>query len=151
MRPSNVYGPRDPIVGKGTHVIPSLIFKTLHETGPIVVWGSGNQTRNFVFVKDVVKAMLLVTEKYPTARPVNIGYKNSTTMKELIALIMKLSGIQREIRFDKTKPEGARHKSVTINLLEEVTGFVPQTPLDEGLEETIAFCKDELQRMAASG
>ena len=147
VRPANVYGPRDPIVGKGTHVIPSLIYKTLHETGPIVVWGSGNQTRNFVFVKDAVKAMLLVTEKYPTSSPVNIGSKNSTSMKELIGMITRLSGVQRDITFDETKPEGARHKSVTINLLKEVTGFEPQTQLEEGLKETIAFCKKELQRV----
>ena len=143
VRPANVYGPRDPITGEGTHVIPSLIHKVLFGKGPITVWGSGNQFRNFIYVKDVVKAMLLVTEKCPISKAVNIGSTKSTSMKELIHLITQLSGIQRDIVFDTSKPEGAKHKSVDINLLKEVIGFKPRTAFEEGLFETIKFYKDE--------
>lgn len=142
VRPANVYGPRDPITGEGTHVIPSLIHKVLFGKGPITVWGSGKQSRNFIYVKDVVKAMLLVTEKYPISKAVNIGSTKSTSMKELIHLITQLTGIKRDIVFDTSKPEGAKHKSVDINLLKEVIGFKPRTALEEGLLETIKFYKN---------
>jgi nucleoside-diphosphate-sugar epimerase len=94
-------------------------------------------------VKDVVKAMLLVTEKCPISKAVNIGSTKSTSMKELIHMIAQLTGIKRNIVFDTSKPEGAKHKSVDINLLKEVIGFKPRTTLEEGLFETIKFYKDE--------
>ncbi len=144
VRPANVYGPRDPITGEGTHVIPSMIHKVLCGKGPITVWGSGNQSRNFIYVKDMAAAMVLVTEKYPISKAVNVGSTKATSMKELIQLITQITETKREIVFDTTKPEGAKHKSVDISLLKEVVGFKLKTALEEGLFETIKFYKDEL-------
>lgn len=139
IRPTNVYGPRDPISGKGTHVIPSLIYKILFEKGPVVVWGSGEQARNFIYVNDAVRAMLLTTEKYACAKPVNLGSNKATSMKELIYTLLKLTGQERQVIFDKTKPEGAKCKSSDISLIKKSVGFSPKVSLEEGLKETIKY------------
>ncbi len=138
VRPANVYGPRDPITGKGTHVIPALIHKALFEKGPIIVWGSGNQSRDFIHVRDAAKAMMHVTENYACASPVNLGSMMPVKIKELIGLILEFSGIQKDVVFDIDKPEGAKTKAVDISLLEKI-GFKPEISFEEGLKETIDF------------
>jgi len=138
VRPANVYGPRDPIEGKGTHVIPSLIHKVLFEEGPVIVWGSGEQARDFIHARDTARAMLLVTEKFACAKPVNIGSMRPVTIKELIGLILTFSGVEKKVIFDTTKPEGAKNKSVDTGRLENI-GFKPEIDFKKGLKETIDF------------
>ena len=139
VRPANVYGPRDPITGKGTHVIPALISKALFENNEVIsVWGSGNQSRDFIHVRDAAKAMIHVAENYAYCDPVNLGSMKPVSMKELIRLILKSSGVQKEVVFDLTKPEGAKTKAVDISLLEKI-GFRPQISFEDGLKETIEF------------
>lgn len=139
VRPANVYGPRDPIRGKGTHVIPSLIHKVLFEEGPVVVWGSGAQIRNFIHVQDMVNAILLIEEKRDVPEPVNVGSTKATTIREVINMIMEITYSRKKVIFDTTKPEGAKHKDVDISLMKEITGFEPMIQLNEGLKQTIDY------------
>lgn len=141
VRPANVYGPRDPIQGKGTHVIPSLIHRVIFEEGPVIVWGSGQQVRNFIHVKDMVNAILLIAEKRDYPEPVNVGSAQATSIKELIDKIVELTGSPKEIVFDTSKPEGAHRKDVDISLMKKVIGFEPAISLEEGLKETIDYYK----------
>jgi nucleoside-diphosphate-sugar epimerase len=138
VRPANVYGPRDPISGKGTHVIPSLISKVLFEEGPVTVWGSGNQARDFIHSRDAAKAMIHLTENYACAIPVNIGSSKPVTMKELMGIILNYTGIRKSVVFDQTKPEGAKIKCVDTTTLEK-TGFKPEISFETGIKETIDF------------
>jgi nucleoside-diphosphate-sugar epimerase len=146
VRPVNIYGPRDPMTGKGTHVIPSLIHKTLCKDGPVVVWGSGGQARDFIHVRDVARAMLLLTETYACAEPVNLGSSQSTSIRELITRIVEIAGVKKEIVFDTSKPEGAKNKSVDTTVLNNVCGFTPEIGFAEGLQETIDWCRQEAAR-----
>jgi nucleoside-diphosphate-sugar epimerase len=139
VRPANVYGPRDPITGHGTHVIPSLIGKALFEEGPVVVWGSGEQARDFVYVTDAVRVMLQVTELFACGKPVNLGSMQSTTIRTLIGLILEYTGIRKEVIFDTGKPEGSRNKCLDNSMLRDLLGFQPEIGIAEGLKRTIDF------------
>ena len=142
-RPFNAYGPRESFEAEKTHVIPALIQKVLNCDDPIIVWGSGNQTRSFVHVKDLALGLKLVTEHYAAADPVNVGHDRETTIRELIERILKITGKNPKVVFDTTKPEGASRKSGDMTKLKNVTrGFTPQITLDEGLREMIKCFKD---------
>jgi nucleoside-diphosphate-sugar epimerase len=143
-RPFNAYGPRESFDPSKAHVMPTLIQKVLRGDDPIIVWGSGNQTRSFVHGRDSALALKLIAEHYAVADPVNVGHDRETTIRELIESILKATGRNPKVVFDTTKPEGAKRKSADVNKLREVTGgFTPQITLDEGLEEMISYFRDE--------
>jgi len=139
-RPFNAYGPRDKFEKEKANVMPALIQKVLNGDDPVIVWGSGNQTRSFVHGKDFAMGLKLLTELYPAADPVNIGHDRETTIRELIYHILKITGKNPKIIFDTSKPEGAQRKSADVTKLRKVTrGFMPQITLDEGLGEMISY------------
>jgi nucleoside-diphosphate-sugar epimerase len=137
-RPFNGYGRREPLEDVKAHVMPALIRKVLDGNDPVVVWGSGNQTRSFVHYRDLAMGLKLLTERYAVADPVNVGHDRETTIRELIERILATTSRQPQLLFDKSKPEGPVRKSADVTKLKQVTGgFAPQTTLDEGLSEMI--------------
>ncbi|MEK7141922.1 MAG: NAD-dependent epimerase/dehydratase family protein, partial [Patescibacteria group bacterium] len=92
VRPYNCYGPGDHFFPAPTHVIPSLIKRVVDGEDPVVVWGSGRQTRAFLYVEDLVRGMMLATEKYAVADPVNLGSDEEVSMEDLVETIIRLSG-----------------------------------------------------------
>ncbi len=143
VRPFNPYGARYiPRNQDNAHVIPALVDKVLKGNNPVVVWGSGEQTRNFLHASDTARLMLKVGQNTSYAIPVNIGYETTIDMYGLIHLICDLAGIKVMIEFDKSKPEGRKHKSADSTLLKDVTAhYKPQVSLEEGLMEIIEWHK----------
>ncbi|MDO8452006.1 MAG: NAD-dependent epimerase/dehydratase family protein [bacterium] len=139
VRPYNCYGPRDHFFPEPTHVIPSLIKRAVDGENPVVVWGSGNQTRAFLYVEDLVAGMMLAVEKYAVADPVNLGSDEEVTMRELIELIVKLSGKNPTVVYDTSKPDGSPRRSSDNLKAKEKLGFTAQISLEDGLRRTIAW------------
>ena len=137
IRLGNVYGPRDDFSSKSLHVIPALIRKVFASTGNIDVWGSGNQTRSFTYVADSVEALMLATERYAVADPLNVGSNEEVSIKELIEMIIRLSGKEVNVRFDTTKPEGPTRKIADISKIKRKLNWAPSFSLETGLRETI--------------
>jgi GDP-L-fucose synthase len=143
-RPFNAYGGRDLASGPRSHVIPALIDRLLSNEAELVVWGSGDQTRSFVHARDIATGLRLLTEEYAVCDPVNIGHDRETSIRELVAMLMDLSGVWKKVVYDTTKPEGCRRKSADVTKLRNVTkGFEPQTRLSEGLIEMIQAHRDQ--------
>ncbi len=140
VRPFNAYGPRDHFDEATSHVIPALIKRLLDGDDPVVVWGSGNQSRAFVHARDIAKAMALVVEKAPPATPINIGHGDEITIKELFHLICKIVGKSAKPYFDTSKPDGYPRRSADTTLLKQITGFVPSIPLEQGIKEMLEVC-----------
>jgi nucleoside-diphosphate-sugar epimerase len=138
-RPNNAYGAGDIWDGEKSHVIPALTKRVLDGEDPVLVWGSGNQSRAFVHRDDIARAFMLLTEKHAVGEPVNVGHENETTIRELIERICEIAGKSPELHFDTTKPEGAARKSLSSKRLHEVTGFVPQVSIEDGLTEMIEW------------
>lgn len=140
VRPSAVYGRKDNFDTKTGHVIPSLIRRAVEKENPFVVWGTGNEVRDFLHVSDLAEASLLMLEKYATADPVNIGYGKTFTIKEIVYLILKASQHHNaDVVFDSSKPTTIPYRALDISKAQMVLGFEPKISLEEGLMDTVAY------------
>lgn len=146
-RPFNAYGPRQPLNPERCHVLPALMMRILKAESPLVVWGSGNQTRSFVHAADFARGLLLITELAPPAIPVNLGHDQETRLRDLVELIMECTGTRLEVRYDTSKPEGALRKSCDPSLLESIVHWKPALPLVDGLPPMIEYVRRHLQSL----
>jgi GDP-L-fucose synthase len=143
LLPVNLYGPRDNFNLETSHVIPALIRKMVdaQERGEheVVLWGTGEPTREFLFVDDCVDGILLATERYDGAEPVNLGTGEEIRIRDLAELIGELTGFEGELVWDATKPDGQPRRKLDTTRAEEQFGFHAATGLRDGLERTIAW------------
>ena len=143
LLPVNLYGPGDNFDPESSHVIPALVRKCVEavQTGApeIVCWGDGSATREFLFVEDCAEAVLLATERYDEAAPVNIGAGFEISIRDLVTLVAELTGFGGAIQWDATKPNGQPRRCLDTSRAEAVFGFKARTPFREGLARTIAW------------
>lgn len=140
-RPYNLYGPRDQFDPTLSHVIPGLIKRVLDGENPLIVWGSGTQTRSFLYVEDCARGIVDLTEHSTNAEPVNLGADEEISIADLTRLIVELSGTKTEITFDTTKPDGQPRRSCDTTRAHKLIGFKPRVNLREGLAHTIQWFK----------
>jgi len=150
IRPTNAYGPRDDFSPETSHVIPSLLKKVYESNDVITVWGSGNQTRSFIYVEDLARAMIDVIEKNAIADPINIGTEEEIAIKDLANLIIKLSGKDRLVKFDLSKPEGQPRKFADIAKAKGKINWRPNFTLKEGLKKTIEWYNSQYLHKCSS-
>lgn len=143
-RPFNLYGARYHWRGENdSHVMPTLVKKIMDGQDPLVVWGSGKQSRNFLHARDTVKLMMMLTERYESCRPVNVGYEDEVSIAGLVSVICEVAGRNPEVKFDTSKPEGRFRKSADSTLLREITGdYKPEISLEDGIREMIDWYHD---------
>lgn len=141
VRPYNCYGPRDHFEPQPTHVVPALIKRVFNGENPVKVWGTGNQTRAFLYVDDLAEGMILGIEKYPIPDPINLGTNEEISIKGLVEKIIKLSGKDLKIQFDTTKPDGSMRRNSDNSKAKEKIEFTANTSLEEGLQKTIEWYK----------
>lgn len=139
--PVNLYGPGDNFNPKSSHVIPALIKKFVEakEKGKseVVVWGTGKPTREFLYVKDALKGIILAVEKYNKEDPVNLGAGFEISIKDLVRMIKKLTGFKGKIVWDSSKPDGQPRRKLDVSLAKKEFGFKADMPFEKGLKETI--------------
>ena len=143
LLPVNLYGPGDKFDPKHSHVIPALIRKFIeakkNKSPEVVIWGTGMATREFLYVEDAAEAILLATEKYNKADPINIGSSFEISIRELAGLIQGLVGYKGKIVWDTSKPDGQPRRKLDVKKAEKEFGFTAQTDFHEGLKHTIAW------------
>ena len=137
----NLYGPRDNFDLQDSHVIPALIRKFIEakesNADEIIVWGTGNASREFLYVEDAAEAILLAAEKYNKSDPVNIGAGFEISIKDLVTLIGRLIEFKGNIIWDKTKPDGQPRRGLDTSKAFDEFGFKAKTSFEEGLKDTI--------------
>lgn len=143
LLPVNIYGPGDNFNPKSSHVIAALI-KKIHDAKKnhkkdIIVWGNGRASREFFYVEDAAKAIVLATEKYNKPEPVNIGAGFEITIKNLINKLVKLMDFKGKIVWDKTKPNGQPRRCLDVSRAKKEFGFTAKTKFDEGLKKTVEW------------
>ena len=147
LLPVNLYGPGDNFDPRSSHVIPALIKKCVDATRQgdqeIVVWGTGAATREFFFVEDAAEAIALATEKYDKSDPVNIGAGFEISIRDLVAIIVELTGFKGRVVWDAAKPDGQPRRMLDTTRALEEFGFRAQTDFRSGLAKTIAWYKDK--------
>jgi nucleoside-diphosphate-sugar epimerase len=155
LLPVNLYGPGDNIDLQSSHVIPALIRKCLEarESGAdsIEVWGTGTPTREFLYVGDAARAIVLAAERYDTADPVNVGSAEEISIKDLVELIAELTGFTGKIVWNHSKPDGQPRRKLNVDRAEKEFGFRSSTPFREGLAETIRWYQGVMAGAAAGG
>jgi len=143
--PTNLYGPKDNFDPQSSHVIPALILKThkaiLDNKNRISVWGDGTPTRDFLYVADAARGIVLAAEKYEVPEPINLGSEQEISIKELVSLISELMEFKGEIEWDTSKPNGQPRRCVSNKKAREKLGFKPQIGIREGLQKAIEWFK----------
>lgn len=139
--PTNLYGPGDNFDPIMSHVIPALILKIFNakksKQDSITLWGDGSPTRDFLYVEDAAKGIILAAERYDESEPMNLGSEEEISIKELICLISELMDFHGNVIWDTTKPNGQPRRCVSNKKAEQKIGFKPQITLRVGLKNTI--------------
>lgn len=147
LLPVNLYGPGDNFDLETAHVIPALIRKCLEaseqEEREVVCWGDGSPTREFLYVEDCAEAIVLATERYDGAEPVNVGAGFEISIQDLAGLIAELTGFRGRIVWDPTKPNGQPRRRLDTARAWALFGFRACTDLREGLRCTIAWYREQ--------
>ena len=147
LLPVNLYGPKDNFNPNSSHVIPALIKKCLdaikENKSEITIWGTGNASREFLYAEDAAEGILLATEKYNKPEPINLGAGFEISIKDLVALIVKLTGFKGKIIYDTSKPDGQPRRMLDTSRAEKEFGFRAKTSFEEGLRKTIEWYKKE--------
>ncbi len=141
LLPVNLYGPRDNFDESSSHVIPALIKKCFDVAdageSEIVVWGDGSPTREFLYVEDAARAIVLAAERYNSSEAVNLGSGTEISIKDLTETVLRHTGVQATIRWDATKPNGQPRRRLDTNRAETRFGFRAEVGFDEGLRRTV--------------
>ena len=136
-RTTAVFGPYDNFDLETCHVIPALIKRCLGGENPFVVWGSPDVVRDFIYVKDVVKGMLLILEKGESMRPYNLGSGDKTTIGDIVDNILEITSKSPKVEYDTSKPTTIPFKLSDTSRLESELNFKVDYNLKNALKETI--------------
>jgi GDP-L-fucose synthase len=146
LLPVNLYGPGDNFDPESSHVIPALIRRCFEAKGSgapfIEVWGSGNATREFLYVEDAARGIVMAAAGYDGAEPCNLGAGFEISIRELVRLICEKIGYQGEIHWDLSKPDGQPRRLLDTSRAVEYFGFKAEMNFSEGLDRTIRWYID---------
>jgi GDP-L-fucose synthase len=153
LLPANLYGPGDNFDLETSHVIPALIRKFVEARrsgSPFVeAWGTGNASREFLYVSDCADAVVRAAAIYNDSEPINIGTGYEIKLAELAKLIARLTGFQGEIRWRTDKPDGQPRRRLDVSRASEKLGFRAKVSLEEGLRQTIDWYEANLGKALA--
>jgi GDP-L-fucose synthase len=151
LLPTNLYGPRDNFDPEDSHVIPALIRKCVEAVisgnNEIIVWGSGNPSREFLYVEDCAEGILLATESYDGAAPVNLGSGSEIGIRVLAELIAEECGFTGSFRWDPTQPDGQPRRSLDTTRARQF-GFEARTSFREGLRKAVTWYRENRALLA---
>lgn len=152
LLPVNLYGPNDNFDLQTSHVIPALIRKFVEakERGAkeVEVWGTGSASREFLFVEDCARGIVMATERYDGAEPVNLGAGMEIKIKDLAEQVSKLVGFEGKLTWDSTKPDGQPRRCLDTSRAEALFGFRASVGFEEGLRRTIEWYESHHTRRA---
>jgi GDP-L-fucose synthase len=146
LLPVNLYGPGDNFNLKTSHVIPALIRKALQARDggatELPLWGDGSPTREFLYVEDAAEGIITAAEKYDGADPVNLGSGQEISIRDLAAMIARLTGFQGKIVWQTDKPNGQPRRALDVSRAKEYFGWQARMPFEEGMRRTIAWFEE---------
>jgi GDP-L-fucose synthase len=144
---ANLYGPNDNFDLEDSHVIAAMIrkFVEAHDRGDeaVTLWGTGSASREFLYVDDAARALLLAAERLDRSDAVNVGTGVETKIRDLAETIRSLVGHEGEVVWDSTKPDGQPTRYLDVERAREWMGFEASTPLREGLRRTIESFREQ--------
>ena len=149
LMPANLYGPGDNFDHASSHVIPALIRRCVEaaENGErrLVVWGTGQATREFLYVDDCARGILLAAERYDGSNPVNLGSGREISIRDLAATIARLTDFRGALEWDASKPDGQPRRCLDTSGARREFGFEATTSFEDGLAETVTWYRQSRQ------
>ena len=153
LLPVNMYGPRDNFDLYSSHVVPALIRKCVEARDrgdrEIPAWGTGQASREFLYVEDCADALVASLERYNSPEPMNLGSGQEITIRDLTELVTRLSGFTGKVVWDASKPDGQPRRRLDVSKAQQHLGFTAKTSLEEGLRRTIAWYEQNRARSAS--
>src|ERR1700716_792718 len=143
LTPVNLYGPRDNFDLETSHVIPALIRKCVEDkqagAAEIVAWGSGNATREFLYVEDAAEAVIIAAETYSKADLVNLGSGEGVCVRDLLETIRKMTGCESKVRWDSSRPDGQPRRCLDTSRAVAEFGWGSKTSFGGGLHKALQW------------
>jgi GDP-L-fucose synthase len=154
LLPVNLYGPRDNFDLRTSHVIPALVRKCVEARhrgdGSITAWGTGNVSREFLYVEDCAEGLVSAMERYDSAEPMNLGSGREITIRDLTHLVAQLARFEGEIAWDATRPDGQPRRCLDVSRAFNTLGFRAMTSLEDGLRKTVEWYEQHHAETAAA-
>jgi GDP-L-fucose synthase len=145
---ANLYGPNDNFDLEDSHVIAAMIRKFVEAVDEghreVVLWGTGNPSREFLYVDDAARALLLAGERLETSEPVNIGTGRETRIADLATMLQYITGYDGEVVWDTSRPDGQPTRYLDVSRARELIGFEAEMPLEEGLRRTVESFREQV-------
>jgi GDP-L-fucose synthase len=146
LLPTNLYGPADNFDPAWSHVIPALIKRFVEaeeeKAASVTVWGTGEATREFLYVDDAAEGIVAASEAYDSPEPVNLGSGEEISIRDLAGKIAAATGFSGELEWDQSKPDGQPRRLVDTTRARQRFGFEAKVGLDEGLRSTVSWFLD---------
>ncbi|MEI6056116.1 MAG: NAD-dependent epimerase/dehydratase family protein [Lentisphaerota bacterium] len=143
VRPTAIYGRWDNFSPETSHVVPALIIRACKKENPFVVWGVGNEVRDFLHITDLARGCLLALEHHAICDPINIGYGDIVTIRQIAEAVLNATGhTEAKVVFEKNKPTTIPFRAVDISKARNLLGFEPRLALDAGIQDTVKWYKN---------
>lgn len=143
VRPTAIYGRFDDFDPAHSHVIPALVRRAVAREDPFVVWGTGDEVRDFLHVSDLARGCLLLLEHHAVCDPVNVGYGRAVTVRDVVGIVLRAAGHEHaRVVYDPTKPGTIPFRMVDIAKARRLLGFAPRVTLEDGLADTVRWYRD---------
>jgi GDP-L-fucose synthase len=144
---ANLYGPGDNFDLEDSHVVAAMVRKFVEaadrDSGEVTLWGSGEPSREFLYVDDAARGLLLCAERLQSSDPVNLGVGRETRIRDLAELISAAAGFSGKIVWDRSRPDGQMKRGLDVARARELIGFEPEVGLEEGITRTIDWFRAE--------
>lgn len=148
LLPVNLYGPGDHFNAEDAHVIPALILKffeaKLKGLPEVTAWGTGNASREFLFVRDAARGIVDAAGKYDKGEPVNLGSGREIRIRDLAGMIKEMTGYEGEIVWDTSRPDGQPERRLDVSRARAEFGFRATTTFEEGLAATVTWYRETM-------
>lgn len=154
LLPVNLYGPGDNFDPGHSHVIPAIIKKLVDAKrkgrDKIVAWGTGEASREFLYVEDAAEGIILAAENYDEPEPINLGSGREIKIRDLVHLIKGVVDFEGEVEWDTSMPDGQPRRMLDTSRAREKFGFVSKTGFEDGLRKTLLWYQSD-QQVSAVG
>jgi len=145
--PDNLYGPNDDFDPETSHVLAALLHKfhmaKVEGKSSVTVWGTGKPRRGFLYVDDLADACIFLMNNYNDSEIINVGYGEDLLIKDLALLIRDVVGLEADVIFDSSKPDGAPRKLLDTGKIKKM-GWTPKVSLEEGIRRTYDWYKEQV-------
>jgi nucleoside-diphosphate-sugar epimerase len=143
VRTTSIYGPHDEFADGKAHVLPSLMKRALAKEDPFVVWGGPDTVRDFIYVDDLIDAMLRMVEQGCSDEPLNVCSNHPITIAQAVNAILDVTGHRPRVLYDASKPTAIPYRALDMSRYERRYGALPGTPLAVGLAKTLAWYREQ--------